>query len=173
MDNLEDVLIGGGETPAPAYPCASCSTLRPPFMLDAAMLCSTCEIEADRIETEATIAMLRDAKKAEITAWRDRRDLGGAPTPLGIMDSDSASIVKITGAVQMAQIALTAGEPFAIGWTMKDNATAEHDALQMIAAGVAVGQFIAANHAISVALKAQADAATSAADLDLIIWPEE
>lgn len=171
--NLEDTLLAGDVAPTVDYPCRSCWTLRAPFALSASLLCSTCETDQARAAAVESIAEHREAKKAEITAWRNARDLGGAPTPLGIMDSDPTSILKITGAVQMAQIAMLAGEPFSILWTMMDNSSVPHDAEQMIAAGMAVGQFIAANHAVSVALKAQADAATSIGDLDLITWPEE
>ena len=159
------------ETPDPGPICATCEKPMPDFTLDEEGVCSTCRVDEARAGAVVSIESLREGKKAEITAWRNERDSGGAPTPLGIMDSDPVSILKITGAVQMAQVALMASEPFSILWTMKDNSSVEHDASQMITAGVAVGQYIAGNHATSVALKALADAAPDEAALAAIVWP--
>lgn len=153
--------------------CGTCEKPMPDFTIDEEGVCSTCRVNEARALAVVSIEDMRAGKKAEITAWRNDRDGGGAPTPLGIMDSDPVSILKITGAVQMAQVATMASEPFSILWTMKDNSSVEHDASQMITAGMAVGQFIANNHATSVTLKALADIAEDEAALAAIVWPEE
>lgn len=94
-----------------------------------------------------------------IKARRDLEADGGANTPLGRVDTDPASRLRISGAVQMAQISLAGGEPFAIGWTMADNTVVEHDGPAMIAMGVAAGQKYAACFARAQALRLEVEAA--------------
>lgn len=118
-----------------------------------------------------SIEKARRRKKAEITMLRDAHIVGGADTALGVMDSDPLSITKVNGAVVMAMLAQSAGQPFEIGWTMKDNTTITHTADQMIAAGLAVGQHVSQCHDIGVALKAAIDAATTIEEVEAVEWP--
>lgn len=120
---------------------------------------------------EVTLEMAKVARKELITRWRDDAQAAGVPTAKGVMDSDPASLLKLTGSVQMAMLAIQNDEPFAIGWTMQDNVTVEHNADELIAAGQLVGQHIVACHAISVALKAAVDAAETIEDVEAISWP--
>lgn len=121
-----------------------------------------------------------DALRAErwtlVKAARDRAEWGGCTTGLGRMDTDPDSQRKLSGAVQMAMIAQAAGTAFAIDWTMQDNSSVVHDALAMIAAGVAVGQHVAACHAAALVKRAEIDAADSAAAIEAVDtdggWPD-
>lgn len=117
----------------------------------------------------------RAARWAEVKALRDVCESGGAATPLGTVDSDPVSIGRITGAVVMAQVALSAEAPFSIDWTMADNSVVAHDAAAMIAMGVAVGAHVDAVHARARTLRAALDEAASIAALDAIDittgWP--
>lgn len=96
-----------------------------------------------------------------VKAARDAHESGGAASPLGVVDSDPVSIGRITGAVVMAQVALGAGAPFTIDWTMADNSTETHDAAAMIAMGVAVGAHVDAVHAHARTLRGEIEAATT------------
>ncbi|WP_066723593.1 DUF4376 domain-containing protein [Sphingomonas pituitosa] len=122
-----------------------------------------------------------DLDLAKVRAWaaakaaRDGCAGGGCQTPLGRVDSDERSRVLIAGAVQMAQIALAGGEPYSVDWVMADNQPRAHDALAMIALGVAVGEHIASCWQRAQALRAEIDAAETVEDLaalDIISgWP--
>lgn len=111
-----------------------------------------------------------------VRAARDQAEWWGCSTPLGRADSDPDSQRKVAGAVQMAMIAQAAGAPFSIDWTMQDNASATHDASAMILLGVAVGQHVAACHAVALVKRSAIEAATDAAPLvDFDIeggWPD-
>ncbi len=117
----------------------------------------------------------KQAKRAEINRVRRALENGTAPTPLGHVQCDNDSRNKINGAVLMAMLSLQAGEPFAVGWTMADNSTVQHGAMQMIAMGKAVGVYIATLHGIGVAKKAQVDACASVAEVEAVNvyagWP--
>lgn len=117
----------------------------------------------------------KQARRAEINRVRRALENGTAPTPLGAVQCDNDSRNKINGAVLMAMLSLQAGEPFAVGWTMADNATVVHDAMAMIGMGKAVGVYIATLHAIGVALKTGVDACASVAEVEAINpyagWP--
>lgn len=101
-----------------------------------------------------------------VRAARDRAEWWGCSTPLGRADSDPDSQRKVAGAVQMAMIAQAAGTPFSIDWTMQDNSSVTHDASAMITLGVAVGQHVAACHAVALAKRSAIETANDTAALD-------
>lgn len=96
---------------------------------------------------------------AAVKAERDKCAGGGCNTALGRVDSDERSRILIAGAVQMAQIALAAEEPYSVDWVMADNEPVTHDAPAMIALGMAVGEHIAACWARAQALRGEVEAA--------------
>lgn len=110
-----------------------------------------------------------------VKAGRDACAAGGCETPLGRVDSDERSRILIAGAVQMARIALAAGEPYSVDWVMADNQPKAHDAAAMIALGMAVGQHIADCWERAQTLRAAIDAADTVealASIDIINgWP--
>lgn len=115
-------------------------------------------------DIEGSRAALWEAVKAK----RFAVELGGCETPLGRMDSDEVSQQKLIGAVTMAMLAAQGGSPFSVDWTMADNSSVTHDGPAIIAAGMAMGTFVATAHAVAIALRAEIDAAASFADLDAI-----
>lgn len=123
----------------------------------------------------ADLDVLRARRWVAVRAARDRVQLSDCVTPLGRVDTDAASQLKISGAVQMAMIAQAAGAPFSIEWTMHDNSPVTHDAAQMIAMGVAVGQHVAACHEVAVMKRTAIEAAASEADIEAVEvdsgWP--
>lgn len=129
---------------------------------------------------------LRALKWAEVKAERDRLEDGHAPTPFGPAQADDRSKVKISGLVQMAQIALgrvkaqAAAEErspteeeiegcFAEAFTMADNNVVTLSAEMAVALGVAVAAYVSAIHAASRALRARIeDPEAEAADIEAI-----
>lgn len=113
-----------------------------------------------------TLDPLRLDLWAKVKADRDARIFGGVDVAgVGEIQTDADSKIKILGAVQMAQIALTASQPFAIKWTRTDNVDVDLDAAGMIGLGLAVGQYEAACFANGQALRAAINAATTVAEL--------
>lgn len=110
-----------------------------------------------------TLARLRRWEAAKLV--RDAHIDSGCMTPLGRVDSDEASRLNISGAVQTALIAQAAGQPFSIDWTMADNSVVSHDGPATVAMGLAVAGFVSACHeaarAIRVAIEAADDPDTT------------
>lgn len=86
-------------------------------------------------------------------------------------DADSESQRRIQGAVQLAGLALAAGQPFQIDWTLYDNTVRTLTAQEMIAVGLALGEHVAAQYAIGRMLRASIEAATTVEELDAVVWP--
>ena len=122
---------------------------------------------------------LAEAKLAKWQRVKERRDEvidGGAPVQgVGTFDSDMLSRINITGAVSMAQIALSQQQAFSISWTLADNTVVQLNAAQMIGVGATVGQFVAAAHANAQVLRAAIEAAADHDELSAIDigagWP--
>ena len=135
----------------------------------------TLQLRARTFDPAVTLAIDRTTLRQSVAEARDRHEWAGCATPLGRMDTDPDSQRKINGSVTMALIAQSFGQPFTVDWTMEDNATIAHGAPEMIAAGVAVGQYVADCHAHALALKDLIDAATDMAALAAIDveagWP--
>ncbi len=121
---------------------------------------------------EINLPMLRARYWSQIKLARDAAQNGGCMTPLGRVDTDPDSQRKVSGSVQLAMIA---GAQFSVAWTMQDNAVVVHDAASMIAMGVAVGQHVAACHAVAQAKRAALDAATTIEEIAAVDieggWP--
>ena len=108
-------------------------------------------------------------------ARREAAERGGCDTPLGRVDTDQESILRITGAVSAAQMAHAQSAPFAVDWTMADNSVVPHDAPAMIDMGIAAMAHVAAVHARGRALRDEIEAADMAGALAAIDigagWP--
>ena len=129
-----------------------------------------------RIISAPPIAERRALVWEAVRTARDQAEWWGCTTPLGRADTDPASQRKVAGAVQMAMIAQAAGAAFSIDWTMQDNSSVMHDAAAMITLGVAVGQHVAACHAVALAKRSAIEAADDADTLAAIDikggWPD-
>jgi len=115
-----------------------------------------------------TLAQMKHDKWAQIKAARAAAEDGGFAWDGSTFDSDMASNLRISGAVQLAQIV---GGAFNIGWTLADNSVRTLSAAQMVAVGVAAGQHVAAQRATARALREQIQAATTPQELEAIAWP--
>lgn len=127
--------------------------------------------EAEAWEPAATMLALRDARWSQIKAQRDAVEFGGFTWDGSTFDSDRESQARIMGAVQMAVLAAAAGQPFAIAWTLADNAVRTLSGADMVAVGLALGQHVATAHAVGRTLREQIEAAESADNLAGIAWP--
>ena len=121
------------------------------------------------------MAFLKQAKRAAVKALRSRKEQATCLTPSGTVQIDDSSKIKINGLATLAQIAKAAAQPFAVDFILADNSVAALNADSAIAMSVAVGNYIGALYANSVALFVQIDAATDKAALDAIDlnagWP--
>lgn len=115
---------------------------------------------------------LKAAAWARIKAARDAAE--AAPLTVGahVYDADPISVQRVMGAVQMAQLAVQAGQgaDWLITWTLADNSPVQLSAAQMIDVGMSLATQISSAHARGRLLRAQIDAATDSAQLDLITW---
>lgn len=85
---------------------------------------------------------LRDLRWGEAKAYRDAKAVAGCATPLGRVQTDEASCLKINGAVTAAMVSQAAGQPFSIDWTMEDNSVVTHSGAELIAMGMTVVAFM-------------------------------
>lgn len=108
---------------------------------------------------------LEEAKAIRWWQLRMQRDAGingGFELPgVGVFDSDLNSRTLLTGAVLLAQMAAAAGQPYSVDWTLKDNAVVTLDASDVIAAGIALGNHVAAWHEAGRVARAAIEAAES------------
>lgn len=73
---------------------------------------------------------------------RDQAEFSTFTWDGSVFDSDRTSQSRIQGAAQLAQIALAAGQPFSIDWTLADNTVRTLTASDMLQVGMAMGQHI-------------------------------
>ncbi|MTW11439.1 DUF4376 domain-containing protein [Pseudoduganella eburnea] len=85
--------------------------------------------------------------------------------------SYQADITRINGAVQLAVLAKANNVAHTETWTLTDNSTRQLDADQLIALGLALGQFISGVYAIGRALRVQINQAETIEAVNAIGWP--
>lgn len=117
----------------------------------------------------------KERRRAAVTAIKDTKQASLAATSFGIVQNDAKSKTLMNGAVSMALVAKTSGQPFSITWTMADNSEVTLSADQMIQMGVETGSYVDAVQQYSNSLKAQINAASSIAEISAIDieagWP--
>lgn len=118
-----------------------------------------------------TLEDLKVQQWLTIKAARDEAEFGGFAWDGSVFDSDPQSQSRIQGGVQLATMA--AEQPFSIDWTLADNTVRTLSAPDMIAVGVALGAHVQGVHATARALRAQIEAATTAAEVEAISWPTQ
>lgn len=85
-------------------------------------------------------------------------------------DSDDISQQRIQGAVQLAILAASAGQPFSLIWTLFDNSVRTLSGSEMIQVGIALGSFVQSVYNAGVSIRTQIDGATTTNDLKSITW---
>lgn len=115
-------------------------------------------IEAAQLDVWTTVKSKRDALEATTFPYL------GHP-----IDSDPRSVQRINTAVQAAQAALSAGQPFQIGWTCHDDHVLDLDGVAMISMPVALAVYANTLHLTARAFKDRINApAVTFADLEQI-----
>lgn len=118
-----------------------------------------------------SIQDFRDAQWAQIRNERDTREAAGFPYLGKTIDSDSRSVQRINTAVQAAQAASAANQPFTLFWTAQDNTTLWLDAAGIIGMPVALAMYANTLHETARTLRSQIDAATTPEEVQSITWP--
>lgn len=125
----------------------------------------------------ATLDSQKARKKAELQLRKIQAENSGCETPKGRVQTDPDSRTKILGLFMMASTAKADGVAFSQKFTMEDNTNLDHNADEMIALGLAVGQYISDIHAYSLTLKSAIEAAADSTALDAVDintgWPGE
>lgn len=125
----------------------------------------------------ATLDQVQARKWDQVKSLRREKELAGADTPIGVVQSDDLSKVKINGLVTMAMIANLNQQPFDESFTLADNSIVALDATTAITMGVAVAQHVSAAHARARQLRDEIYAADATVDsvqaIDITTgWPE-
>ena len=115
-----------------------------------------------------TIDAARARAWASVKAARTAAEEGTFVFDGGVYQAD---VVRINGAVQLAVLAKARGTPFSETWTLEDNTTRTLDVDQVIALGLALGQYVSDVFAIGRALRDQINAATTIEEVQAIGWP--
>jgi hypothetical protein len=109
---------------------------------------------------------LKDAKWLAIKSARSQAEYAGFAWDGSTFDSDPVSQQRLVAAVTQAQM----DAAFSIGWTLKDNSVRQLDAVQMKAVGAALGAHVATQFAHGQGLRVRIEAATTAAEVALMVW---
>lgn len=124
----------------------------------------------------ATLDAKKARKKGELSLRQTKAENGGCVTPLGRVQTDPDSRIKILGLFVMASAAKSGGDTsWPQAFTMEDNSEVAHDADQMMALSLAVGAYIVACHANAITLKGTIMACTTPEEVDAVDietgWP--
>lgn len=114
-----------------------------------------------------TMQGTKDKVWGKVKADRTTAELAHITVNGSVYDSNKE---QISGAVQLALLAKMSGQPFEIGWTLADNTTKMHNADEMIAVGVALGQRVSMVYDAARLLRAQIADATTIEELDAMTW---
>lgn len=117
------------------------------------------------------VARAKADKLKEIHSIRDSKEYGGFSWDGSLFDSDPQSQLRIQGGVQLANMSAMSGQPFSIDWTLADNTVRTLSGADMIAVGMALAAHVQTVHATGRALRAQIEAATTAAEVEAVVWP--
>jgi len=117
-----------------------------------------------------TIDQAKDAQWATIKAAREAAITSPLVTPYGTFDATANAQRSITDAVLMLPILEAMGAPQTIEFTLHDNSTATLTTAQMVQIGLALGAQTQAAHAKARLLRAQIEAATTAAEVEGVVW---
>lgn len=115
------------------------------------------------------LASMKALAHATISTWKRAVQDGGFDHAGKHWDSDDRSRLLISGAVQMAQIALAQKQAFSVQWVAADNTASEFDAGGIIALGMAAGQHVAAVHAQALTYKSVVAAATTIEEVQTVL----
>ncbi|OZA06754.1 MAG: hypothetical protein B7X95_01370 [Methylophilaceae bacterium 17-44-8] len=126
--------------------------------------------KAAGIAPARSLEQVKNDKREQINSHRDNLEQSGFPYQDKIIDSNPVSVQRITVAVQAAQAAIGAGQPFAITWTCQDNSILNLDAVGMMGMPVALAMFANNLHETARAKKELIDAALTVEEVEAVTW---
>ena len=115
---------------------------------------------------------LQDAKWADLRAARNAQARRSFPYMGKRIDSDPASVLRITAVVKAAEHALANQRQFAIAWTCADNSGLDLDAGGMVGMLLALAEYEVRLHAAGAALRRRVYDGKNGAALAEIKWDE-
>ena len=117
-----------------------------------------------------------DIDLAKVNAWhsvkaaRNGREFGPFTWGGHVFDGDIDAQRRINLAVLGAQVALAAGQPWSVDWTLADNSFVTLSASEMVGVAEAMGASINAAHEWARGLRIQIESATTIEELEAV-WP--
>ena len=121
-------------------------------------------------EDPRTLQDLKDAQWALIKQARSNAEYAGFTWDGSTFDSDATSQNRITGAVALAQTAISFGQPFTIDWVLANNTVRTLDGMAMLQAGLALGAHVSAQFSKGLLLREAIEAATSQVEVEAVVW---
>lgn len=121
-------------------------------------------------------AWLLEISSARSVVWdavkiaRNGREFGPFTWGGHVFDGDIDAQRRINLAVLGAQVALAAGQPWSVDWTLADNSFVTLSASDMVGVAEAMGASINAAHEWARGLRIQIDAASTIDELEAV-WP--
>lgn len=141
---------------------------------EAALVASAGAFQGGTIVTSTALEGLALAKVrrwSELKLQRDQVEEGGFSWDGAAFDSDPASQMKIQGSAQLATLAMLAGMPYAVDWTLANNSVRSLSGADMLAVGQALGAHILATHVTGRAVRAAVEAAETVEQVLAVAWP--
>ena len=105
-----------------------------------------------------TLVEAKESKKQAINQERDSKEQAGFLYDGSAFDTNQISYMRLLGASQAAQTALTKGQAFSVEWTLADNSTRLMSAEDMVNIAPAFATYSNVLHAKASELKALVDA---------------
>lgn len=132
--------------------------------------CHVFNYSSKQWEDPRTLQDFKAEQWTQIKQSRAQAEYAGFAWDGSTFDSDATSQNRITGAVTLAQSAIGSGAPFEINWILANNAVRTLNAHDMCAVGAALGAHVQTQFSKGVTLRAQIEAATTRAEVEVVVW---
>lgn len=117
-----------------------------------------------------TLSDLKAAKWAEIKGCRDTAEFATFTYSGMVFDCDLDAQRRLTAYISISKSAIAAGQPFAVEFILANNQVVTLTAQNFVGIELAKVQAVAAAFEHAAALRKQIEAATTAAELDALVW---
>lgn len=113
---------------------------------------------------------IKDEKWEVVKSAREAAVNAPLATPYGTFDCDARARTSITDAVLLLKSLEDLGTPDSIDFTLADNSVITLTTAQMVSVGLLLGQKVQAAYTRARDLRAQIEAATTAAEIEAVEW---
>jgi hypothetical protein len=144
---------------------------QPPAPLNDTMQTWAWDVPTMRWASSPTIAALQANAWTRITASRDAVIDAPLVSPYGTFDSYAEARGNIANAVLLAQTLTSVGQLVAIAYTLADNSVVTLNLAMIVTVGLLLGAKVQTARGTATGLRTLINAATTAQQLDAIIWP--